>query len=143
MNPVKTSTAILLCNVEIIYLEELVSAVRLSTIPFPPVIIARASACLIAETYISSNAASGMVLISPPVSNKALEEKNMIPTPLDEFCYEPSFPIAIIAIPQEAEHLRQSNRICQNENVDIISVDGVNDQQTFSELENWLDKLGI
>ena len=84
-----------------------------------------------------------MVLISPPVSNKSLEENNMIPTPLDEFNYEPSFPIAIIASPREVEHLRQSNRICQGENVDIMSIDAVNDQQTFSELENWLDKLGI
>ncbi len=84
-----------------------------------------------------------MVLISPPVSNKSLEEKKMMPTPLDEFNYEPSFPIAIIASPQEVEHLRQSNRICQAESVDVLSIDAVNDQQTFRELENWLDKLGI
>lgn len=121
----------------------MVSTVRLSTIPFPPVVVARASACLIAETYISSNAASGMVLISPPISNKTLTEDAALPTPLEEFNYEPNFPIVVLATPEEADRLRQSNRICQNQNVDVIAVVDLADKEVFSELEQWLDKLGI
>lgn len=120
------------------------STVRLSNIPFPPVIFARASACLIAQTYISSNPASGMVLISPPISNKDLETAEL-PTPLEEFNYEPNFPIAVIATPKHAERLRKSNRICQSKNVDIIVDESLNrsDLQLYAQVEKWLDKLGI
>jgi len=122
--------------------KELKSVVRLTAIPFPPVIVASGSACLVAQTYISSNPASAMVLISPPVSNNELDSKRF-PTPLEEFNYEPEFPIAVIGTPEEVSELREKNRICQSENVDVISIKDLNQQQTFVEIELWLDKLGI
>lgn len=125
------------------YSAELSSAVRLSTIPFPPVIVARGSACLIAQTYISSNPASGMILLSPPVSNAELVECSKLPTPLTEFDFEPNFPIAVIASPEEVERLRERNRICQTPNVDVISVKDMDESQTFAEIELWLDKCGM
>ncbi|KAF8973720.1 hypothetical protein BDZ97DRAFT_1912188 [Flammula alnicola] len=124
------------------YESELASTIRLSAIPFPPVIVARASACLIAETYISSNPSSGLILISPPVSNAELSI-DKLPTPLEEFNYEPNFPIAVIATPHEVERLRESNRICQSDSVDVIRVVDINLQQTLIEIEQWLDRLGI
>ena len=122
--------------------KELVSTIRHSTIPFPPVVFSRASACLIAQTYISSHPASGMVLISPPASNEDLDTAKL-PTPLVEFNYEPKFPIAVIATPRHAQRLRESNRICQSGDVDIITVQDLDDGQVFVEVKNWLDKLGI
>ncbi|KAF4623722.1 hypothetical protein D9613_001943 [Agrocybe pediades] len=124
------------------YESELKSVVRLTAIPFPPVIVAQGLGCLVAQTYISSNPATGMVLISPPVSNEELDPKRF-PSPLQEFNYEPEFPIAVIATPEEVSELRERNRICQSENVDVIPIKELKTQQVFTELELWLDKLGI
>jgi hypothetical protein len=121
---------------------ETTSMVKLTTIPFPPVIVARSSACLIAETYISSHPASGMVLINPPVSNAELVGTKL-PTPLKEFDYEPNFPIAVITTPHDVGRLRELNRICASENVDIIVVEDLDGGQVFNAVEGWLDKLGI
>jgi len=84
-----------------------------------------------------------MVLISPPVSNAELSDAKVLPTPLEEFNYEPKFPIAVVATPEHADRLRESNRICQNGNVDIITVKDLDEQQTLVEVEVWMDKLGI
>ncbi|KDR85152.1 hypothetical protein GALMADRAFT_233808 [Galerina marginata CBS 339.88] len=124
------------------YEAELLSTIRLAAIPFPPVIVARQAACLIAQTYISSNPASGLVLISPPISNAALKG-TQLPTDLDEFNYEPRFPIVVIGTPEEITRLREGNRICQSENVEVISVKDLNEQQTLMKIDQWLDKLGI
>jgi len=124
-----------------IYLE-LISIIRLSTIPFPPVIIARGSTCLIAQTYISSNPASALVLISPPISNDELLG-TMLPTQLKEFNYEPNFSIAVLATPPEVKLLLDSNRICQDDSVDVISVDNLSEKQICFEVDNWLSELGL
>lgn len=122
---------------------ELSSAIRLSTIPFPPIIVARGSACLIAQTYISSNPASGMILISPPTSNAEMLESSRLPSPLAEFDYEPNFPIAVVGSEDETEKLAVAHRICRSENVDIITIQGLDENKMFVEIEKWLDKLGI
>ncbi|KAH9486773.1 hypothetical protein JR316_0000838 [Psilocybe cubensis] len=122
---------------------ELSSMIRLAAIPFPPVIIARGAACVVAQTYISSHPASGMILLSPPASNAELVESCKLPTPLTEFNFEPNFPIAIIGSPAEVKHLRKNNRICQSQNVDIISVEDMDESQIFFEIDLWLDKCGM
>lgn len=67
--------------------------------PFPPLIVARNLATLIAETYVSSNSLSGLVLIDPPVSPEAASnEENSegrLPTPLPPFTYEATFPCMV------------------------------------------------
>ncbi|OBZ65623.1 Kelch repeat-containing protein 3 [Grifola frondosa] len=75
---------------------ELTSHIRLCAIPFAPVIIARSSGTLIAQTYISSHPASAMLLISPPASNSSVS--SLLPTPLREFDFEPRFPAASFAL---------------------------------------------
>ncbi|KAF8807558.1 hypothetical protein BYT27DRAFT_7165368 [Phlegmacium glaucopus] len=124
------------------YESELMSIIRLSTIPFPPVIVARGSSCLIAQTYISSNPASGLVLISPLVSNDELFG-TMLPTQLKEFNYEPKFPIAVLATLPEVKLLLDSNRICQDDSVNVISVDNLDEKQICFEVDNWLGELGL
>lgn len=111
--------------------------------PFPPVIFARSSACLIAETYISSHPASGMALISPPDTNAALQELGRLPTELSEFDYEPNFPIAVIATPDNLEHLQQHNRLSQHPSVDKLAVMDLEGQEALTKIELWLDEIGI
>ncbi|KAF9452616.1 hypothetical protein P691DRAFT_803732 [Macrolepiota fuliginosa MF-IS2] len=129
--------------------DELRSAVRLCMIPFPPVIFARSAGSLIAQTYISSNPASGLVLISPPVNNTELENLRgrdgppLLATKLTEFDFEPYFPIAVIANPERMRILGKANRLVQEPEVDKFTVDDLEGQQAFKEVQNWLDKLGI
>ncbi|KIK04234.1 hypothetical protein K443DRAFT_676002 [Laccaria amethystina LaAM-08-1] len=126
------------------YESELRSAIRLSTIPFPPVIVARSSACLIAQTYISSHPAAGLVLISPPASNDELLGSKLS-TRLKEFDFEPAFPIAIMGTKDEIRHLKQANRLCQKDyaTVDVMQLSDLDSQEAFVKLDSWLDELGI
>lgn len=128
---------------------ELRSAVRLCMIPFPPVVFARSAGCLIAQTYISSNPASGLVLISPPADNVELEGAHgqdgspMLPNTLTEFDFEPYFPIAVMATPERMKILEGSNRLVREPEVDKLTVHDLEGQQAFNDIQNWLDKLGI
>lgn len=121
---------------------ELRGAIRLSAIPFPPVVFAKSSACLIAQTYISSHPACGLVLISPPVSNSSVPE-TQLPDKLPEFDFEPKFPVAIMASSEEMKTLRQSNRLARDPGVDTITLTGVQGEGACIEIERWLDELGI
>ncbi|TFK41014.1 hypothetical protein BDQ12DRAFT_418811 [Crucibulum laeve] len=121
---------------------ELKSAINYSMIPFPPVIFARSKACLIAQTYISSHPATGLVLISPPASNADIDER-WLPARLPEFDFEPQFPIAVLGTSQETKALQKAHRLCQAQNVDVITVDNVDGKQMFAKIEEWLDELGI
>jgi len=120
---------------------QLSSDIRLAGIPFPPVIFARSSASLIAQTYISSNPASGLFLISPPSSN--LVSKGLLPTPLPEFNFEPKFPIAVMASRQEMDLLKEESRLGGDPEVDKIEVENVEGHEAFVAIEHWLDELGI
>jgi hypothetical protein len=128
---------------------ELRSMFRLSTIPFPPVIFARASGCLIGQTYVSSNPASGLVLISPPGNNVELQgvmgQDNLpiLPTQLSEFDFEPHFPIAVLAKPGQMRALAEFNRLVRAPEVDKLTVDDLEGQQALNAIDNWLDQLGI
>lgn len=123
------------------FTSQLSSGIRLAAIPFPPVIFARSSACLIAQTYISSNTASGLFLISPPPSNSA--SKAFLPTPLQEFDFEPKFPIAIMASQQEMSVFKKGSRLGRDLGVDRIEIENAEGQKAFVAIEQWLDELGI
>lgn len=112
--------------------------------PFAPVFISRSAACLVTQKYISSYPASGLVLISPPTSNADLVGTKL-PSELEEFIYEPKFPIAIIDTPERIEELKAKNRLCKEPNpfVDIIAVEKLEGQPLFSAVEKWLDELGV
>jgi len=118
------------------------SDIHLAGIPFPPVVFARSSAALIAQAYISSNPASGLLLISPPWSNTSLS-KDLLPTALKEFDFEPKFPIGIMGTPKEVEVLQQKSRLGQDPGVDMIQVDDIDSQEAFVRMELWLDDWGI
>lgn len=108
---------------------------------FPPVIFARSSACLIAQTYISSNPATALFLISPPPTND--NTKGRLPTRLKEFDFEPKFPIAVMASPTEMNVLTRESRLAKDEGVDKFTVENTEGQDAFVRAETWLDELGI
>jgi len=122
---------------------QLRSNIRLTMSAFPPVIFARASAGLIAQTYISSNPASGLFLVSPPPTNAAVHEKGLLPTPLKEFDFEPRFPIAVMASSAEMDVLQRESRLATDEGVDRLTVQSVDGQEAFVKADTWLDELGI
>ncbi|KAI0941870.1 hypothetical protein AcW1_009766 [Taiwanofungus camphoratus] len=126
---------------------DLVSHIRLTAIPFPPVIIARASGALIAQTYISSHPASGLLLVSPPPSNKAVSDfsPSLLPTPLAEFDFEPKFPCAIVCAEREKEWLKE-NRLWKDGGVDKLIVKDkseIGGQEVFVRIGQWLDDIGV
>ena len=112
--------------------------------PFAPVFIARSSGCLVTQKYISSYPASGLILISPPLSNAELVNEKL-PSDLDEFNFEPKFPIAIMDTPERIEELKAKNRLCREGShfVDIVAVDKLEGQPLFRAVEGWLDELGV
>ena len=121
---------------------ELKVNLRLSGSPFPPVIFARGFASLIAQTYVSSNPAQGLFLISPPLSNTSLFP-GVLPTPLGEFDYELTFPVAVMARPAEMVQLRRHSRLAQDRFVDLIELSNLEGRDAFLRIEQWLDELGI
>ncbi|KAF9068067.1 hypothetical protein BDP27DRAFT_1403484 [Rhodocollybia butyracea] len=122
---------------------ELKSVVRSSFNPFPPVFFARGAACLITQTYISSNPASGLILMSPPVSNSSISQ-SILSHALPEFNFEPAFPIAIVDTPQGMAKLQTANnRLANDDRVDKIIVDDLEGQDAFVKMEQWMDDIGI
>jgi hypothetical protein len=121
---------------------ELKGVVRASFNPFPPVFFSRGAACLITQTYISSNPASGLVLISPPAFNNSLPESHLF-NAVPEFNFEPTFPIAIVDTPQGMANLQTQNRLAKDSRVDKIVVNDVEGQDAFVKMEQWMDEIGI
>jgi len=131
------------------------SHVRLASIPFPPVIVARGSGALIAQTYISSHPASGLLLISPPSSNAVLctppvssttdHPVVLLPTPLREFDFEPKFPCAILCGEEEIA-IMSKNRLWMDKGVQKLLVRDqavLDGQEGFAKIEQWLDEIGV
>lgn len=124
---------------------ELASHIRLLAIPFAPVIVSRAGGTLIAQTYISSYPATGLLLISPPPSN-AEAPSSLLPTPLPEFDFEARFPCAVMCTEKEVARLAEGNRLWQDQAVDKIIVKdetAIVGQDGVVKIEQWLDDLGI
>ncbi|KAH7883732.1 hypothetical protein F5I97DRAFT_1814327 [Phlebopus sp. FC_14] len=112
-----------------------------SDLPFPPVIFANGFASFVAQTYISSNPAQGLFLISPP--SDANPHPNILPTPLPKFNYELKFPMALMALPEEMVVLKARSRFTTSDWVDVIEVDNLEGEQALAKIEQWLDELGV
>jgi len=140
---------------------ELKKCVSSSNIPFPPVLIGRSLGCIIAQTYVSSYPVKALALISPPPTNKSvnnlcsvseLSEKFWKLSKLPEFTFEPGFPITILGLPEnfEFDRLVSKNRLALggieviriSEKVLVGGPDG-QDMDIIVRLEEWLDGLGV
>ncbi|TFK52772.1 hypothetical protein OE88DRAFT_1711671 [Heliocybe sulcata] len=122
--------------------QELRSHVRLAAIPFAPVIVSRSTGSLIAQTYISSNPARGLIMINPPANNDSVPEM-LLPTPLEEFNYEPKFPIAVLGRKAELDAWRKGSRLGQDDRVDIFEVGDTEGQDALYRMEVWMDEIGV
>ena len=121
---------------------DLSSHVRLAAIPFPPVIIARGGACIVAQSYIESNPASALILIEPPLSNASCAPK-LLPTPIDEFTFEPRFSIAILS---SSDKIKESRIVREGEKagwVDVLKVKNLAGSSALMDIEKWMDSIGI
>jgi len=118
-------------------------------ISFPPVVFARSAGCLIAQTYISSNPAMGLFLLSPPLNNMEMESSRsqdglpVLPTRLTEFNFEPFFPIAIMATSERMKHLMKSNQLARASAVHKYVVKCLQGQRAYNDVQDWLDDIGI
>lgn len=110
---------------------------------FPPVVFSRSLGSLIAQTYISSNPAAGMVLIDPPASNEPVFKAGSLPTPLVEFDYEPHFPIAIVNTPAEMNKFQAQSRFRDAEDIDWLVVESLEKAGMAAQVEQWLDEIGV
>ncbi|KAF7339732.1 hypothetical protein MSAN_02188700 [Mycena sanguinolenta] len=125
------------------FVADLVANLRLSwQSPFPPVLFARSAAALIAQKYISSYSVTAMMLMGDIPSTNADVPKNLLPTPLAEFNFEPTFPIALLTTPREMDRLRTTNRLAQAD-VDLLTAEELGSQEALLKIEGWLDDLGI
>ncbi len=111
-------------------------------IPFAPVIIARSAACNIAQAYVSSNPAIGIFLVVPDATNQAVPSK-LLPTTLDEFPFEATFPIAVMGTHAEMDVLKSRGRLGKESTVDLIETSELSDHAFLTKLESWLDNLGV
>ncbi|KAG6901901.1 hypothetical protein C0995_006739 [Termitomyces sp. Mi166 len=116
--------------------------IRLSVMPFPPIIFARSLSCLIAQTYISSHPASGLFLMSPPLSNASVS-KDLLPSKLPEFDFEAKFPIAVMATEREMGLFRAQHRFGNDPGVDMMTVPDLQGIHALAAIEEWLDLVGV
>jgi hypothetical protein len=121
---------------------DLASHVRLAAIPFPPVIIARAGACIVAQSYIESNPAYALALIEPPLSNSSCVPK-LLPTPTEEFTFEPRFPIAIVSASDKIEEHRIVREGEKEGWVDVLKVNNIKGSGALMDIEKWMDSIGV
>lgn len=80
------------------------------TPPFPPIMITKGSAALIAQTYVSSRPLTALQLVDPPINNRYLrkERPELLPNDLAEFDFEATFPVRVVW--SQAELQRQQEK---------------------------------
>jgi hypothetical protein len=81
-----------------------------------------------------------MLMGNVPLTNA---DTKLLPTRLEEFNFEPKFPIALLTTAREMERLRKTNRLAQDPHVELLTTDDLDSQDALSKIEGWLDDLGI
>ncbi|CAM0140083.1 unnamed protein product [Umbelopsis sp. WA50703] len=121
---------------------------------FPPVIIANGVCTNIAERYIESHPATGLVLVEPATAEKiaemALQELPSDNYAMEECTYEPQFPILLIHNTQESS---MPHRLQGDPNVDKVVldsgvkpngfIDGKCWKDAYQSTAEWLDEMGM
>jgi hypothetical protein len=79
--------------------------------PFPPVLITKGPAALIAQTYVSSRPLTALQLIDPPITNNYLrnDRPDLLPTELAEFDFEATFPVRVVWSQDELQRQQQES----------------------------------
>ena len=89
----------------------LAGQIRLMAIPFPPILIASGSSCLLAQQYVGDNPVSGLVMLDAPSDAPTTSSRSGDDWPV--FKYEPSFPILIMAGRAGLETLPERSRVAK------------------------------
>ena len=89
----------------------LATQIRLLAIPFPPVIVASGLSCLLTQSYIEDNPASGLVLVNPPLDADLRSGKYKMDWEWPKFGYEPQFPIVVMADKETMTGLKEGSRV--------------------------------
>ncbi|GAA5835630.1 hypothetical protein JCM11251_002982 [Rhodosporidiobolus azoricus] len=115
--------------------------------PFPPLLFTHGPSSLLAETYVSSHPLSGLCLVSPtPASSAHAILPHMFQPPLDEFNYEPGFPIAVVDQGgRTAKEHRLAREFAEEEDDEALVriIDARRDDQGWQEVQDWMDENGL
>ncbi|KAM0749211.1 hypothetical protein T439DRAFT_326955 [Meredithblackwellia eburnea MCA 4105] len=113
--------------------------------PFPPLLISSHLSSLLSQTYVSSHPLSGLLLLSPtPVSALHSSHSSIFPTEVEEFNYEPTFPLGLI--------LEDGEKLCERweelKDEDEVRVAWVDEgdakgKKGFQKCVKWMDQVGL
>ena len=123
---------------------------RSAAAAFPPLLISSSLSTLLAETYVSSHPLSALILYSPPSSPllATLHEQrpDLFRTKLEEFTYEPRFPIAVTR-ERGASEKGEASRLEKEFNVEddsqVTTLLGGLDEKGWREAMDWMDDNGL
>ncbi|GAA5901510.1 hypothetical protein JCM6882_006300 [Rhodosporidiobolus microsporus] len=115
--------------------------------PFPPLLFAHSLSALLAETYVSSHPLSGLCLVSPTPAAVADERlPSVFKTALDDFNYEPGFPIAVVEQEGQAAPVHRLVKEFAEEDDDEALVRRIVagwDEQGWERVQAWMDENGL
>ncbi|BGP02642.1 hypothetical protein RTBOTA2_002479 [Rhodotorula toruloides] len=119
--------------------------------PFPPLLFASSGSSLIAEQYVSSHPLSGLCLVDPVNSSSAHKLlPRFFPKPLDDFNYEPGFPITVVeSVKKEAdEEHRLVREFGPQEGEDeedalVRRIQGERDEAGWQKVMDWMDENSL
>jgi hypothetical protein len=116
--------------------------------PFPPLLFASSISTLLAETYVSSHPLSGLVLHSPlpaPLAHSKFPQA--FKTKLDEFDYEPFFPVAVVEGKGKGEtQCRLVKEFVEEEDEEdglVRRLVGDRDEAGWNKVMEWMDENGL
>ncbi|GAA5928776.1 uncharacterized protein JCM15063_003964 [Sporobolomyces koalae] len=127
--------------------QELVSLLRdpATSSPFPPLVFASSTASILAETYVSSHPLSGLVLDQPvPAPLARTRIPRAFPTDVDEFDYEPFFPVAVISRDgQDSLHRLVTDFGGPDEDSLVRTIVAERDEHGWQQIMEWMDEHGL
>ncbi|KAL8280206.1 hypothetical protein RQP46_007320 [Phenoliferia psychrophenolica] len=113
--------------------------------PFPPLLLSASLSSLLAQTYVSSHPLSALLLHSPAPPAPAHElHPKVFPTPLEEFTFEPNFPVAIARDPGDPERgSRLEDGSTEGEYSDVTVLAAGKDKDGWEVVARWMDENGL
>ncbi|KAI9280619.1 hypothetical protein BC943DRAFT_330767 [Umbelopsis sp. AD052] len=133
--------------------KELAKCIQKDLSFFPPVVIAQGFCTHVAEKYVESHPASGLVLLTPMNVEQATKAgvKELKTSALEGSLYEPEFPILLMS--NKDNDNGPSHRLHGDPNIDQVEVEqgddhnGVVNGRTWTNACNhatqWLDDVGL
>ncbi|BGP24527.1 hypothetical protein JCM10295v2_003445 [Rhodotorula toruloides] len=119
--------------------------------PFPPLLFAASGSSLLAEQYVSSHPLSGLCLVDPVNPSSAHELlPRFFPKPLNDFNYEPEFPIAVMESAEQ--EIGKEHRLVRvfgpqkgedEEDALVRRLSGERDAADWQKVMDWMDENSL